>query len=165
MFYEIFIPSVLLVLIAAIAALHHYRPKFFPGLWNTLRNAVVRLYTYLQQRWTERTSQRQQNSNVASTSHTQPADGATQLLPAATSSQQASNADPSATEQAPPRDGIELQRRPDTDISEPLPFEPPAENERVHYPHQVNRISETEVPEGPGKSATVDLNIEEWRDF
>ncbi|KAI4958714.1 hypothetical protein J4E86_004319 [Alternaria arbusti] len=104
MFYEIFIPSVLLVLIAAIAALHHYRPKFFPGLWNTLRNAVVRLYTYLQQRWTERTSQRQQNSNVA--------------------------------KQAPPRDGIELQRRPDTDISEPLPFEPPAENERAEDERQ-----------------------------
>ncbi|KAI4662672.1 uncharacterized protein J4E79_003981 [Alternaria viburni] len=40
MFYEIFIPSVLLVLIATIAALHHYRPKVFPGLWNILRNAL-----------------------------------------------------------------------------------------------------------------------------
>jgi len=115
MFYEVFIPSVLLVLIAAIAALHHYRPEFFPGLWNILRNAVVRLYTYVQQQWTQRTSQAQQNNNVTSTSHTQAIHGATQLLPAATSSQQASNADPSATGQAPPRDGIELERRPDTD--------------------------------------------------
>jgi len=115
MFYEIFIPSVLLVLIAAIAALHHFRPRFFPGLWNTLRDAVVRLYTYVQRRWTERTSQAQQNSNVASTSHTQPADGATQPPPAAILSQQASNAGPSVTGQTLPRDGIELQRLPDTD--------------------------------------------------
>ena len=141
MFYEIFIPSVLLVLIAAIAALHHYKPKFLPGLWNTLRKAVVRLYTYVQQRWTQRTSQGQQNSNVASTSHTQPADGATQLLTAATSSQQTSNAGPTATFQTSTRDGIELQRRPDTDISEASPFEPPP---RVYYPHQLGHISETE---------------------
>ena len=133
MFYQVFVPAIIVVvIIPAIVAVHCYWPRFFPWLWNTLRDAVVRLYTYIQQQWAQRRSQGQQNSNVANAPNTQPVNTSTQPPPAVASSQQTSNAVPSATNQTLSRDGIELQRLPDTDdVSEPLvPFEPPASNER-----------------------------------
>jgi len=166
LFYGLLSFSILVLLAPIIYVIHSSRPGMFSGLWNTLRNAVVRLYTYVQQQWAQRRSQGQQNNNVVNAPNAQPVNPSTQPAAAVASSQQTSNAGSTATNQTLPRDGIELQRRPNTDqISEPLPFEPPIRNALVHHPHQLDRISETEVSEELGKSSTVDLDIEEWRGF
>jgi len=137
------------VLAPIIYVIHRSRPGMFSGLWNTLRKAVLRVYTYVQRRWTKRRSQGQQNSNVVNAPNAQPVNSSTQPTPAVASSQQTSNAGPSATNQTLPRDGIELQRRADTgDISEPLPFEPPTRDPRVYDPHQLVHISEAEDSSG-----------------
>jgi len=145
LFYGLLIFSILVVLIPIIYVIHSSRPGMFSGLWNTLRNAVVRLYTYVQQQWAQRRSHGQQNSNVVNAPNAQPVNPSTQPTPAVASSQQTSNAVPSATNQTLPRDGIELQRLPDTDdASEPLPLESPTIDERIHHPHPLDHVSEAE---------------------
>ena len=164
-FYQVFVPSIIVVVvIPAIVAVHCYWPRFFPGLRNTIRNAVGRLYTYVQQRWTQRTSQGQQNNNAANAPDAQAVNTSTQPPPAVASSQQTSNAGPSATNQTLPRDGIELQRHADTgDISEPSPFEPPP---LIYQPHQLDESPEAaDSSERTGTQSTNHLDIEEWRDF
>jgi hypothetical protein len=121
---KLFTISVLFFFFLAIFSLHRMKPSFFRRLWNGLRDVGVRLWNSILGR------------------ETQPTPSA-QPPPTATQSEQDPSTNTSATEQAQPRDGVDLSRlRNARTGSRPASLDIPAANSSVHYPHQLSPIGE-----------------------
>jgi hypothetical protein len=132
---KLFTISVLFFFFLAIFSVHRMRPSFFRRLWNGLRDVGAWLWNCILGRETQPTPSGQPQP--------QPAAGATQHPPTATQSEQNPSTNTLATEQAQPRDGVDLSRlRNARTGSRPASLDIPAANSSVHYPHQLSPIGE-----------------------